>query len=73
MVEKVVSQKYLTALTGIGMLLSSFDGEVFSLPLSVDDILKKDEELNEFVSQNLRIGARGGLTPEIIRLFYRYR
>jgi len=60
-------------LTGIGMLISSWDGETVTINSTIVNIIKQDNDQQKLLTYNIMIGARGGLTPEIVDLYYRYR
>lgn len=71
--NKEVNQKYLALLTGIGMLISSWDGETVTINSTIVNIIKQDNDQQKLLTYNIMIGARGGLTPEIVDIYYRYR
>ena len=70
--DKEVNQKYLAALTGLAMFISSNDGTFVFMTKELTTVIQKDNDQQEFVIANLVISSRGGLTPEIVDVYYRY-
>ena len=76
--DKIVSAKYLTPLTTIGIAVSMFDKETETSSFNekyyraTQSGLLSDDEM-EFDNCNYKIGAIGGLTPAIVEVYYRYK
>lgn len=72
-INKTLSQKYLPLLTGIGMLISTKNDEGCSMTKYVQNVIQQNKGYDEFVRYNIIIAMRGGLTPDMVDLFYRYK
>jgi hypothetical protein len=64
--------KYLPLLTAIGMLLTTNDGNTMGVSKEIAKFVL-DENSTKFMSYIVRLETTGGLTPDIVNVFYRFK